>query len=98
MFTFKFAQSFWLELKRELLNLFNQCFESAEFDHRFSSSFIPLIPKVACSVGRNDFRPISLLGWVHKLVTLVLAARLKKLMGKLVRDTQTAFIKGISIF
>lgn len=89
---------FMFELKGEVLDLFNHFFESAEFEHKFFSSFMSLIPKVSCSLSLNDFRLISLLGWVHKLVTWVLVARLRRVMGKLVRDSQTVFIRGISIF
>lgn len=45
-FTFKFAQTFWADLKGELLSLLDYIFELAKFDHRFSSSFISLIPTV----------------------------------------------------
>lgn len=41
-FTFKFAQIFWMDLKRELLSLFTQFFKKVEFDQCFSSSFISL--------------------------------------------------------
>lgn len=59
-------------------------FNMVEFDNWFSTSFIVLIPKVGCSSNLNDFRSISLLGWVHKLVARVLAKRLRGMMGKLV--------------
>lgn len=38
------------------------------------------------------------LRWVHKLVTLVLAARLKDVTRKLMQDTQSTFIQGRKIF
>lgn len=61
-FTSKFAQTFWKDLKGELVSLLDQFFELTEFDHRFSSSSISLIPKVSSPSNLNDFRPISLLG------------------------------------
>lgn len=72
--------------------------EMAEFDNLFSFSSIYLIPKMGCSSSLDDFRPISLLGWVHKLVTQVLAARLKGVIGKLVWDTQPTFIRWRNVF
>lgn len=97
-FMFKFAHFFWPELKREVFNMFNNFFETTEFEHRFSSSFILLISKVSFPSNLNDFRLISLLKWVHKLVTRVLVDRLRRVMRKLVRDSQSTFIKGRSIF
>lgn len=61
-FTFKFVQAFWSELKGEVLSLFQQFYETTEFEHRFFSSFIALIPKIGCSFSLNGFRPILLLG------------------------------------
>lgn len=97
-FTFKFIQLFWSNLKGQLMALFNQFFEMADFDQRFSSSFISLISKVANPFCLNEFRPILFMGWVHKLVTGVLAARLKGAIGKLVLDTQFVFIIERNIF
>lgn len=98
MFIFEFVQTFQSDLKGELLSLFNQFFQMAKFDHRFSCSFILLISKVGSLTNLNDFRLISLLGWVHKLVTRTLAIRLQGIMGKLVQDMHIAFLKGKSIF
>lgn len=47
-FTFKFAHVFLSELKEEVISMFEQFYESAEFEHIFSSSFIALISKVGC--------------------------------------------------
>lgn len=97
-FPFKFAQCFWPNFREELLSLFGKFNKTVKFDQRFYSSFITLILKVENPSIPNDFRSISLLVWVHKLITRVLSARLKCVMGKLVRDSQLAFIKGRSIF
>lgn len=97
-FSLKIARKFWPEFKDEVIALFHQFFVSSEFNHRFPSSFISLIPKVRNPSSFNDFRSISLLGWLHKLVTQILAVRLKRVIGKFVRDMQSAFIKGRNIF
>lgn len=76
---------------------FNTFFDTTEFNVRFSSSFIALISKVSCPTSINDFRPISFLGLVHKLVASVLTERLKGVMEKLVRDSKSTFIWGKNI-
>lgn len=42
----------------------------------------------------NDFRPVSLLGSLYKLVAKVLASRLAPLLEKIISSNQSAFIKG----
>lgn len=97
-FSFKFAQSFWNTFKGDLVGLFQTFYFDAEFDHRFSESFISLIPKVKGPSLLNDFHPISLLRWIHKLVTKVLTSRLRRFIDHLVSHTQTVFIRGCSIY
>lgn len=86
-FTFKFTQLFWSDIKRVLISLFNQFFETANFDQCFLSLFISLNPKVSNTSSLNDPKLISFLVWVHKLVTHLLATRLKGVIGKLVQNT-----------
>ena len=45
----------------------------------------------------KDFRPISLVGSLYKLVVKVLANRLKKVMNGLINPAQNAFVKSRQI-
>ena len=45
----------------------------------------------------QDFRPISLLGSVYKILAKLLAERLKMVIDKLISHNQNAFIKGRQI-
>ena len=45
----------------------------------------------------KDFRPISVVGGLFKLLTQVLANKLEEVMGEVVSDFQCAFIKGRQI-
>jgi hypothetical protein len=57
---------------------------------------VSLIPKKA-GADIKDFRPISLIGGMYKIISKVLANRLKSVLGKVVSHSQTAFIKGRQI-
>jgi hypothetical protein len=48
-------------------------------------------------VEMKDFRPISLVGGVYKIVSKVLANRMKAVLGKIVSNSQNAFIGGRQI-
>jgi hypothetical protein len=58
---------------------------------------VSLIPKKSGAVDIKDFRPISLTGGMYKIMSKVLANRLKVVSGKVVSHSQTAFIKGRQI-
>ena len=56
-----------------------------------------MIPKNDSPQNANDFRPISLLNGVLKLITKLLANRLQKIILKLVHKNQYGFLKKRSI-
>ena len=45
----------------------------------------------------KDFRPISLVGSLYKLLAKVLANRIEKVMGKVILESQNAFVEGKQI-
>jgi len=62
-----------------------------------NSTFIALIPKVHSPQCLNNFRPISLVGCMYKVLAKVLANRLRTVIGSVVSDSQSAFVKGKQI-
>ena len=62
-----------------------------------NATFLVLIPKKEGASDVQDFRPISLLGSLYKIIVKVLANKLKKVMGKLVSYSQNAFVEGRQI-
>ena len=73
--------------------LYNQ----RSFANSLNSTFLVLIPKKGGAEDLGDFRPISLLGSLYKLVAKVLANRLKKVLDKVVSGDQNAFVRGKQI-
>lgn len=63
-----------------------QCFSS--LPHSFGSYFVTLIPKVKNHISSCDFRHISLVSSMYKLVDKVLAKRLGLVMDKLISPSQ----------
>ena len=45
----------------------------------------------------QDFKPISLVGSLYKILVKVLANRLKSVIGKVVSNSQNAFVGGRQI-
>ena len=67
------------------------------FERSLNASFLTLIPKKNNAVDVKDFRPISLVGSVYKLLSKVLANRLKVVLGSLISESQNAFVGGRQI-
>lgn len=55
-------------------------------------TFITLIPKVENPQRLSNFRPISLVGGMYKILAKVLAHRLNLVIGSVISDAQFAFI------
>jgi hypothetical protein len=79
------------------LNTEHEFHNSGKFEKSLNATFFALIPKKAGAVEVKDFRPISLIGGMHKIISKVLANRLKLVFGKIVSHSPTAFIKGRQI-
>ncbi|WMV36832.1 hypothetical protein MTR67_030217 [Solanum verrucosum] len=64
------------------------------FEKSFNATFTALIPKKYGAEELKDFRPISLIGGVYKIIAKLLTERMKTVMGELVDEHQMAFLKG----
>jgi hypothetical protein len=61
--------------------------------HLFNEANIVLLPKTQDPATMADYRPISLINSLTKIITKILATRLSPHMNKLVSQAQNAFIK-----
>lgn len=57
-----------------------------------------MIPKVDSPCSVTDFRPISLCNVIRKLISKILANRLKVILPEIISPSQNAFITGRLIF
>nr|KYP72194.1 Transposon TX1 uncharacterized [Cajanus cajan] len=71
-----------------------QFYENAKLPKGTNSSFISLISKVDNPMQLNDYRPISLVGCMYKLLAKTLARRLKVVLPSLVDEREMAFVEG----
>ncbi|XP_043697107.1 uncharacterized protein LOC122647867, partial [Telopea speciosissima] len=61
-----------------------------------NATFISLIPKTGDVTSFAGYRPIALCNLFYKIITKVLSNRLQGVIGQVVSDCQSAFIKGRS--
>ncbi|GKB92256.1 putative RNA-directed DNA polymerase, partial [Tanacetum coccineum] len=96
-FNFNFIKTFWDLIKIEFWNCIKHFEETGEIKKGCNPSFIVLIPKKADPISFSDFRPISLIGCVYKVISKLLATRIAKVIGSVIGPNQSAFIKGRQI-
>lgn len=61
------------------------------------ATFIVLTPKKDGVEQLSDYRPISFVGSLYKIISKILASRLREFLGLLVSKNQCVFVKGRQI-
>jgi hypothetical protein len=92
-----FIKQFWPELKEDFMQFVLEFHRNGRLTKGVNATFIVLIPKVESPQRLNDFRPISLVGCMYKVLAKILANRLRAVIGSVVSDAQSAFVKGKQI-
>ncbi|GAU46950.1 hypothetical protein TSUD_180540 [Trifolium subterraneum] len=94
---FGFIKDFWSELQADVMRFIADFHRNGKLTKGLNSTFIALIPKVDSPQRLNDFRPISLVGSLYKILAKVLANRLRLVIGSVISESQTAFVKDRQI-
>jgi hypothetical protein len=74
--------------------------ESREADHvhgPLNSTFIDLIPKLDNPTTFDDFRPISLCNCLYKIISKIIARRIKEILSRKISREQSSFLEGRKI-
>lgn len=95
--TFGFIKDFWDILNDDVMRFLIEFHRNGRLTKGINSTFIALILKVDSPQCLNDFRLISLVGSMYKILAKVLANRLHSVICSVVSNTQVAFIKGRQI-
>ena len=93
----EFYKTFWQELNPVLLDSLNCSYEVGELSPSQKKSILSLRFKKNDKHMLKNWRPISLLNADNKILTYVLANRLKSDIGKLIHTDQNGYIKGRNI-
>lgn len=72
-------------------------FESGNLPKSINTTWVSLIPKVKGASCLLEYRPISMVGSIHKVILKVMASRLRNVLPDLVGESQTACVAGRQI-
>ncbi|GJU04920.1 RNA-directed DNA polymerase, eukaryota [Tanacetum coccineum] len=84
-------------LDEDVFQAVRDFFVNGHFPRGCNSSFIALIPKIQDAKFVKDFRLISLIGSVYKIISKILANRLCLVLPYLISDVQSAFVSNRQI-
>ena len=92
-----FFQQFWHSLGKEVFNCCKDWLISSSFPANLNDTNVVLIPKKENVVRMKDLRPIALCNALYKILSKVLANRLKCILPQVISENQAAFVPGRSI-
>ena len=96
--TSEFYKSFWETISNDLIQCINDIKKFGSLTHSKKQAVITLIEKKGKDrLFLKNWRPISLLNVDYKIITKVLAIRLKQVLPEIIHSDQTAYIKDRNI-
>nr|GEW47367.1 RNA-directed DNA polymerase, eukaryota [Tanacetum cinerariifolium] len=96
-FTFEFFRKYWDILGSNFYDAVVWFFDNCAFARGCNASFITLIPKTHDPKFVSDYRPISLIGCLYKVITQVLTNRLSLVIPDFISDVQSSFLPNRQI-
>ena len=89
-----FFKHYWHIVGPSVCNAIKAFFHSGHILKEINHTFIALIQKIDNPLNINHYRPISLCNTIYKIITKILANRLKPLLDKIINPFHGAFVKG----
>ena len=89
-----FYQKYWNIVGPSVTNCVLQALNTGTMPKDINKTYICLIPKTKNPQKITEFRPISLCNVIYKLISKVLANRLKKVLHGVIDEAQSAFVPG----
>ncbi|GLU23278.1 hypothetical protein SLE2022_393000 [Rubroshorea leprosula] len=96
-FNFHLIRACWIVIEKDVVEFVQEFSRNRKLVRGLNSSFIVLIPKKSNPVDLKDYRPISLINSLYKIISKVLANKIKKVLPKVISGTQSTFLGGRQI-
>ncbi|GJS12352.1 RNA-directed DNA polymerase, eukaryota [Tanacetum coccineum] len=96
-FTFGFYRRYWSVIEKDVVEAVSYFFRYGTLYRGGNSSFIALILKMQDAKMVKDFRPISLIGSLYKIIAKTMANRLLVVLGDIVNEVKSTFVSNRQI-
>jgi len=93
-FNVDFFKAYWNVVKQDILNVIEDSRRSRTILKALNTSFISLIPKQESTLTLDKYRPIALCNVVYKIISKILANRLKPFLPSLISGEQSSYVEG----
>lgn len=93
-----FSQKHWSIVGGDVIELVRKIFRDSVLPNELNETNMVLIPKKKIPTEIGDLRPISLCNVLMRIVTKVMANRMKELLNDIVSENQSAFIPNRLIY
>ncbi|KAI5352439.1 hypothetical protein L3X38_005330 [Prunus dulcis] len=92
-----FYHNYWEIIREDLCKMVKAFFQPEFSVHCLNMTEIALIPKVPNPEAVTQLRPIALCNFTYKIISKILANRLKPMLAEIISPQQSAFIPGRQI-
>ena len=93
-FTVEFFKAYWKVVKHDVYRVLEDSRRSTSFIKVLNATMITLIPKENEARTPDHYRPISLCNVVYKIISKVIANRLKPLLPSSISQEHAGFVEG----
>ncbi|CAN1817498.1 Putative ribonuclease H protein At1g65750 [Linum perenne] len=89
-----FYRRFWNTIGPRFCDEIKNFFNTSTMPNNWNDTHLVLIPKIPHPSSMSEFRPISCCNFRYKVISKIMASRLKKWIPTLIPETQAAFTGG----
>ena len=93
-FTIAVYQDCWNVIKENLMRVFLEFHTNEIINQSTNATFIAMVPKKSQTFKISDYRPISLVTSLYKIIVKVLLGRLRKVLHEIVSGLKEPLLKG----
>ena len=96
-FNFKFIKNARQTIEHDIYDMVSEFWASSTLPKGSNTAYIALIPKISSPLSFKDYRPISMVGCIYKIIAKLMARRIQKVMSSFISPLQTSYIEGRQI-